>query len=148
MVIVDEYIKKNKQIIHQWYLNNEKGIVADGIVDPTRWFSSNGEKILFLLKEAYSTEDATENWDLTKWLNNTSGCRCSEQCKKNCVDCWPTGTTYNHVAEAAYQILNESQEFDEWLGLHDDLHKEYRKKRREILRQIAVINLKNVQELL
>lgn len=137
---MNNYIKKNEEILNQWKNQRPSGIsgfISDGIVDSEKWFSENGEKILFLLKEAYS-KDKSQEWNLSNWL---CGKKCMEGCD-NCENCWPSGKTYNHVAEAAYMILNPSLGFDDWLGIRSKKILEYKKARKKILEKIAVVNIK------
>lgn len=138
---MENYIKKNDEILKEWKENrmeDSNDFITDGIVDTETWFKPMNEKILFLLKEAYSKSEPVE-WDLPKWL---CGNKCMENCEKKCSKCWPTGTTYNHVAEATYMILNPNLGFDNWLGAESRKTKEYREKRREYLKKIAVVNIK------
>jgi len=102
---MENYIKKNDEILKEWKedrIKNTNDFITDGVVNPIMWFNSKHERILLLLKEAYSVDGPVE-WDLVRWL---CGNKCMENCSKMCSECWPSGKTYNHVAEAVYMILN------------------------------------------
>ena len=138
---MENYLKNNEAVLKELKQNRIKktnDFITDGIVDPETWFESKGERILFLLKEAYSSEGPVE-WDLPSWLRSK---RCMEKCKNDCSKCWPSGTTYNHVAEAVYMILNPDLGFDEWFGLESRKSREYKLTRKSLLEKIAVINIK------
>ena len=137
---MENYIKKNDEILKEWKsqkIKDTDDFISDGIVNPKTWFQLNNEKILFLLKEAYSATKPVE-WNLSNWL---CGEKCMENCG-NCNNCWPSGKTYNHVAEAAYMILNPNLGFDNWLGVKTRRSIDYKNKRRDILKEIAVVNIK------
>ena len=139
--MMDDYIKNNDEILRKWKEQrpaDKEGFVYDGVVDAEEWFKNSGEKILFVLKEAYSSNKQDE-WILTNWL---CGRKCIENCPNVCNKCWPSGMTYNHVAEAVYMILNPSLGFDEWLGLKARKSMDFKCARKELLKKIAVVNIK------
>lgn len=138
---MEKYLAQNKVLMNQFKNCRTEGVidfVYDGIVHPKTWFNERGERILFFLKEAYSRTNDIE-WDLTKWLCSE---KCTDKCDKDCSECWPRGSTYNHVAEQAYMIINQTDIFDAWLGVSDKNKIDYLKSRCEILKKIAIVNIK------
>lgn len=140
--MLNKYLKSNEELFLKWEsICTTDDLVTDGIVSPSVWFEEKGERILFLLKEAYSKKNPT-SWNLTKWLYHEDGEICMQNCAKNCSSCFPSGATYNHVAEAAYMILNPEKDFDEWLGAKTKSKHDYYIARAEVLKRIAVVNIK------
>ena len=138
---MEKYLTKQKNLMSLWKKSRPDQIadfVSDGIIHPATWFESSGEKVLFILKEAYSARK-DEEWDLAKWL---CGEKCTKTCFNQCSKCWPTGYTYNHVAEQAHMILAQSEIFDEWLGAQKGSRISYLNAKKKILKEIAVINIK------
>lgn len=136
-----KYLAENESLMNVLKSRRADGVldfVSDGIIHPKTWFEKREEKILYFLKEAYSRIKDIE-WDLCKWLR---GERCMDGCTMDCSECSPRGSTYNHVAEQAYMILNETEHFDAWLGVTEKSRKNYLNARREILKRIAIINIK------
>lgn len=158
------YKNEHEKLMKKWkekHNANENGFVKDGIVSPEVWFNipQGEERILFLLKEAYSKENAKLIWDETKWLTHekcteecTEACKktCSKKekcnksdCDKDCKKCKITGNTFNPMAEWVYGInlANKGKPavHDEWFGKPK---KEYKSARNEQLSRIAVVNIR------
>ena len=145
MNIIEEYTEQ--------FRKEYKNYVEDGIIDLNKWneLSCNDEHILFLLKEAYIKNDEVYNWSLPKWIirDKANPCCdlkfCTNKVKGDCVTCKLTGKTYNHVAEYVYaikQVKNGCYEFDKWLGVKNKDINQYYKKRDELLREVAIVNVK------
>ena len=67
---VNTYLKKQEIQFGEWKkkdLHKNYTFIEDGVVNPDYYFS-NENRILFLLKEAYSNEQ--DNRPLTDWLND------------------------------------------------------------------------------
>ena len=134
----------------------------DGIVNPAKWFEMPEDKrIVFLLKEAYTGEDAPSDWNEAKWLN---GDPCRENCehREECLHRCPVkGNSFNRIAEWIYCItelpakgwmsdISSEELLDHvyWLGVRDkeksrkENNAAYREKRAALLKKIAVVNLK------
>lgn len=143
------YETKNNELFAKWKLKHiqkygQTSFVSDGIVNLEKWFSTNGkeEKIMFLLKEAYDKSETPINWDEAKWLNQE---KCMESCsyKPTCSKCEVTGTTFNFIASVVYGITeNQTKHYDSWLGIEPHNYSKYKTKRRDLLRKIAVVNIK------
>ena len=131
--------------------DNIKNFVKDGIVNPNVWFNlpPEKEKILFLLKESYeSDKDIKRISDLTKWICKTKctevyNKKCGDPKKLNCKNCGADGKTFNPIAEWIYGIncISEGQEkeYDCYLGVEN---RDFIKRRDELLKSVAIINLK------
>lgn len=143
------YSTQNEALMAKWkskYAASEHSFVRDGIVSPMVWFSlpPKKERILFLLKEAYSKEDAHYDWDEAKWLAHE---KCMEHCTKNCTECSITGNTFNPLAEWIYGIslveTGDPIEHDKWLGARKKgTQKNYSDIRDNLLSRAAVVNIK------
>jgi len=141
-----EYIEKNRELMKAWKDRYPDAVfVTDGIVDPVTWFAEeNGERVMFLLKEAY-TKDASQDgskpdWDLCKYL------RGKDKCMKDCFyeeddkyACERKGYcnkltlqgTYGNVTAWTRAILNPQAKTEGIEG-----------KSKEDLKRIAVVNIK------
>lgn len=112
----------NDEVLRLWKEKNEhndKVFVKDGIVDNSVW-NAQDKKILYILKEAYGE---TEDWDLTDRV-----------LKKDSILSSPT---WRSVVEWTYGIHKTSAE-----EIAKYIPKEIHKIRDELIRKIAVLNLK------
>ncbi len=144
-----DYQAKSSALFTRWKAKHlpkygQISFVSDGIVNPEKWFSLNDseERIMFLLKEAYDKSETPLDWDEAKWLNQE---KCMKNCsyESDCSKCDITGTTFNFIASVVYGITeNPTKSYDSWLGIETHNHSEYKIKRRESLRKIAVVNIK------
>ena len=139
-----------------------KYFTEDGIVNPEVWFGlPEGKRVVFLLKEAYTSEKEPSDWNEAKWLN---GEKCRESCPyDNCSKrCRVRGNSFNRIAEWMYCItelpdnksscVNMASEelLDQiyWLGVYDKSKSRkynnaaYYVKRASLLKRAAVVNLK------
>lgn len=145
----DEYNVRNDELFRKWREKHLKKygptvFIRDGIISPEDWFGNNPpkERILFLLKEAYDKEENTMDWDETKWLKQE---KCMDICSKkiDCSNCNITGNTFNFVASVAYGILeSETKKYDPWIGIESRKNSLFICKRKEMLKKIAIINIK------
>ena len=112
-----EYIKDKKPepltIDHK---NNH--FIPDGIVDEEAWGRHDKKRILYVLKEAYTEEDA---FNLTEWIRNRSKPK----------------RMWNRVADWTFGIQNTTKDSIE--KYHEDLDVDTMN---NSLKQIAVLNLK------
>lgn len=148
MIHVD-YQTKNSELFTRWKAKHlqkygQISFVSDGIVNPEKWFSLNNseERIMFLLKEAYDKSETPLDWDEAKWLNQE---KCMENCsyESDCRKCDITGTTFNFIASVVHGITESlTESYDSWLGIETHNNSVYKVKRRELLRKIAVVNIK------
>ncbi|MCM1024167.1 MAG: hypothetical protein NC395_08935 [Prevotella sp.] len=95
--------------------------VKDGIIDPDVW-NVQDKKILYILKEAYD-EDKTENWDLTERVLKGDNILSSP--------------TWRSVIDWTYGILNTTAD-----RIARYSPKDIKSQRDELIRKIAVLNLK------
>ena len=66
-ISLNQYKKEIEELFKKWKSSvdtNDTAFITDGVMDPEIWFKQN-ERILFVLKEAYSEEGAND-WDLAK----------------------------------------------------------------------------------
>lgn len=109
--------RKKREIV----INHEENFfIYDGIVCENKWNDKDSKKILFMLKESYTTD---EEHDLMKWLRNGNGY--IRMWKR--ITRWTCGLV-NTTAEKVY-------DFDKAEAIKDG-------EGREMLKKIAVINLK------
>jgi len=123
---------KNKQPFATTYVHNKKEtklvidhqknfFIPDGIVDQSAWNDlPHGQKILFILKEAYETDPTKPSWSLNDELREYG----------------PWSSIWNRVSEWAYGILNTSTTT---IAKYRDLEKS---SANLYLRKIAVMNIK------
>lgn len=122
---VESYLKKQAVQFDKWKkkdLHKDSVFIEDGIVNPDCYFSSEN-RILFLLKEAYSKKD--DKRPLTDWLNDE---------KERITPIW------RRVSEWAELIVKELSENDEKIIFYRDSKFNYNGN--EFLRKIAVVNVK------
>lgn len=120
MINTEHYKSELKKIIDAYekiYCERTSYLITDGIVDTEQY-----EGILFLLKEAYSTEEKKDTWDLCKWLAAVKPIR-----------------LWNHVAKWVRGLCNTTvdrvEPYVRWITEEEG---------REALRKIAVINVKKI----
>ena len=125
----EEYERMNGKLMEEWQKKHGAdvglcGFAKDGIVSPEVWFSiaEKEERIMFLLKEAYTVENPKLVWDEAKWLAHQ---QCVTErlkdCPKDCKQCPITGSTFNPIAEWVYGIRSSNGSnnvaHDNWLGV-------------------------------
>lgn len=162
---MENYIKLHDELMRKWLekciaSDCKNSFAKDGIIAPEVWFSlsSNEERILFILKEAYVKKSNNEKahltesgdgkpiiWDESKWLSHR---RCTELCDKNydCDNCRANGVTFNPLAEWVYGIesaaAGEERQYDKWLGKREHSEESYYSKRDALLCRAAIVNIK------
>lgn len=130
---VEKYIEKHSALMTKWNKRHKqlgyKTFVTDGIICPQEWYKQE-DKILFILKEAYST-NSSDDWSLVDCLNNPDG---------------RDGRIWTAIAEWCHAVQNTDADFfplfDGWLESPKGDMKKYREKRYELLKKCAVINIK------
>lgn len=56
----------HEQLLRRWASRAQRGLVLDGIFDEGRW-SSASIRILFVLKDAYDSDNPDDGWDLREY---------------------------------------------------------------------------------
>lgn len=122
----DELKRKEEALFKKWPTPSGTKLVQDGAMDPERYLSREGPKILFVLKEVNDPDGG--GWHLREHV-------LSEQCRaktwsnitrwKRVVDAWHAGTA----------VVGLWEERLETLSVED---------RRSELRDVAIVNLKKV----
>lgn len=156
----DLYETQHSNLMKEWKKKHgaddgQCDFAMDGIVSPHIWFTlpSGEERILFLLKEAYTKKENTKEenpklvWDEAKWLAHQ---QCVTErlkdCPKDCKQCPITGSTFNPIAEWVYGIRSSNGSnnvaHDNWLGVTSRKKHDYNSVRDELLSQVAIINIK------
>jgi len=144
----DLYMNSYKVLMEKWKTKHnaiDNGFAEDGIVSPDIWFAlpPEDERILLLLKEAYTVKDPKLVWSEAKWLAHEV---CMENCGNDCKACTITGGTFNAVAEWIYGIIHARDgtlnKYDNWLGVQSRKTKEYRTVRDSLLARTAIVNIK------
>lgn len=67
-MVVEQYKKEISKLFAEWKSSvntNNTAFITDGVIDPDVWFSQK-ERIMFVLKEAYSSGPNPKDWDLAK----------------------------------------------------------------------------------
>lgn len=129
-----QYKQSHDLLMKRWKERHERlgysVFIKDGVIDPEVWYTQD-ERILFILKEAYTNEEITENADLTDDLKKYVSSK---------------GRIWNAVAEWTYGLTNTAKDtvpyFDNWLGVPNEDFEKYKNARADILKKCAVINIK------
>lgn len=129
------YLQINNQLFSEWKARHKAqgytSFVQDGIIDPEVWFDEP-HRILFILKESYNV-DGIPNVDsnLLDELIMPDGSK---------------GRIWSAIAEWVYGIeqttSTEIPVFDGWLGIAERTNEAYRKRKCDLLRRCAVLNIK------
>lgn len=132
---VVNYLQGNNLLLSEWKARHKAqgytSFVQDGIIDPEIWFNEP-HRILFILKEAYNG-DGISNVDsnLVDELKIPDGSK---------------GRIWSAIAEWVYGLeqttSNEIPVFDGWLGITEHTNEAYRKRKCDLLRKCAVLNIK------
>ena len=163
---INNYLKAHQELMVDWKSENSRCtyFTEDGIVKPEVWFNlPQNKRIVFLLKEAYIGKGPKLDWNEAKWLN---GEPCRDNCphKHNCsTHCPVSGKSFNRIAEWTYFLTERPDLFvlpgsatkniyDHvyWLGVYNKENSRnvnntlYLVKRRELLRRIAIVNIKRL----
>ncbi|MBQ2960881.1 MAG: hypothetical protein IJE09_06635 [Oscillospiraceae bacterium] len=146
----EQYENQHRELMEEWQIRHganigQCGFAKDGIVYPNVWFSlaEEEERVLFLLKEAYTVENPKLVWDEAKWLSHQ---KCMNGCEEDCRKCSITGSTFNPVAEWAYGIFSTKEnvypKYDDWLGVSSKKIQDYYIARDALLSRLAIVNIK------
>ena len=146
----EEYESLHGELMNEWMKKHGAdfglcGFAKDGVVSPEVWFSlaEKEERIMFLLKEAYTVENPNLVWDEAKWLSHQE---CMDGCEKDCSKCAVTGSTFNPIADWVYGICAATDgndiKYDDWLGVTSKKMQDYYAVRDELLSRIAIVNIK------
>ena len=161
---IGKYLKAHQELMAKWKseILGCTYFTEDGIVNPEAWFNlPPNKRIVFLLKEAYIKRDDKLDWNEAKWLNGEA---CRDNCpyKHNCsTHCPVSGKSFNRIAEWTY-FLTERPDISVlpvdatenihdhvyWLGVYNKEcsrhanNAAYLVKRKELLRRIAIVNIK------
>lgn len=109
---------ENNQEITKTIDHKTNVFIRDGIVDEKTWNNNNHKKIVFVLKEAYTTQN---NWSLTDWVLNSKP---SKPIWRRIIE-WTYGiqnTDFNNIPKYASQIYEKNKDL--------------------LFQQIALVNLK------
>ena len=130
----EDYIKENMKIFDLYkerpLHSEQKFINKDGIVDIKTWNNIKGKKIMFLLKEAYHSDDSKyyeSGYDLADDLKNNG----------------PWNGIWKNVANWVYAIENTTKEkLADYATLYNLSGKNSSEIENEMLRKVAVVNIK------
>lgn len=132
---IARYLENNNLLFSEWKERHKAqgytSFIQDGIVEPEVWFGES-HRILFILKEAYNG-DGIPNVDsnLIEELKLPDGSK---------------GRIWSAVAEWVYGLeqttSNEIPVFDNWLGITEHTNDAYRKRKCDLLRKCAILNVK------
>ena len=161
---IGNYQKLHQKLMAEWKAQDSgfEYFTEDGIVNPEVWFNlPQNKRIVFLLKEAYIGKGPKLDWNEAKWINGEpcrDSCPHKNICSKRCP---VSGKSFNRIAEWTYFLTEQpyisvlpgctrKNIYDHvyWLGVYNEKHSRnvnnaaYLVKRKELLRRIAIVNLK------